>query len=180
MFKTISSFNEVELTNEPRLLVLCDIDGTILHFPDCDRFCRKLIKELFQDVSQDSPFYEKELENLKKSYVRIRAPTHTDYDGFVSMVKTINEINGKLMFLTARHSDCDSWTKRQLKQIGINPEDFVIHYTGAQLSKGEYIKRHIDLSGWKSIIFIDDYYTYIKSVKELHADIVCYKFETKQ
>lgn len=36
MFKTISSFNEVELTNKSKLLVLCDIDGTILYFPDCD------------------------------------------------------------------------------------------------------------------------------------------------
>ena len=36
--KVISSFNQVELTTNKKLLVLCDIDGTVLHFPNCDKF----------------------------------------------------------------------------------------------------------------------------------------------
>lgn len=39
------SFNQVELTPGVKPLILCDIDGTILHFPDCDNFCKELIKE---------------------------------------------------------------------------------------------------------------------------------------
>ena len=84
------------------------------------------------------------------------------------------------MFLTARHSESDSWTRRQLKQIGINPEDFEIHYSGSSITKGEYIKRHINLDGKEDVIFIDDYDSFIKSVKDLHPQIKCYKFEVQK
>lgn len=174
--KVISSFNQVELTTNKKLLVLCDIDGTVLHFPDCDRFCNELIKD-FCPNGPNEPTYNEELANLKSMYYRIREPSHTDYEGFVSMIKKINETEGKIMFLTARHLDSDSWTKKQLKQIGINPEDFKIHYTGSKITKGEYIKEHINLDGWENIIFIDDYDSYIKSVTDLHPQIKCYKFE---
>lgn len=178
MLKIISSFNEVELTKNKTLLVLCDIDGTLLHFPDCDRFCEEFVKELCPNGKND-PGYKKELENLKNMYRRIRPPIHTDYEGFVSMVKSINEMNGKLMFLTARHSNSDSWTRSQLKQIGVNPEDYEIHYSGSSMTKGEYIKRNINLDDTEEVIFIDDYDSFIKSVKDLNPDIICYKFEAK-
>lgn len=177
--KVISSFNQVELSRNKKLLVLCDIDGTLLHFPDCDRFCKEFVKEICPS-GKDDPQYDKELEQLKNMYYRVKPPTHTDYDGFVSMIKRINEIEGKLMFLTARHSESDSWTRRQLKQIGINPEDFEIHYSGSSITKGEYIKRHINLDGKEDVIFIDDYDSFIKSVKDLHPQIKCYKFEVQK
>ena len=178
MLKTISSFKEVELTNDVKTLILCDIDGTILHFPDCDNFSKEFIKEISPLVPTD-PTYNSELENIKDMYIRFRPPTHTDYDGFVSILDNIKQMEGKLVFLTARRGGCENWTKKQLKQIGINPEDFEIHYTGSVITKGEYIKRHIDLSGWEHVIFIDDYESFIKSVKDLHPQIVCYKFAVK-
>jgi len=52
---------------------------------------------------------------------------YTDYDGFVSILDNIKQMEGKLVFLTARRGDSENWTKKQLKQIGINPEDFEIH-----------------------------------------------------
>jgi hypothetical protein len=177
--KVISSFNQVELTTNKKLLVLCDIDGTVLYFPNCDKFCEDFVKEFCPNGKNDSR-YEQKLENLKNMYRRIRSPTHTDYEGFVSMVKTINEINGKLMFLTARDSVSDSWTRRQLKQIGVNPEDFEIHYSGLRMTKGEYIKRHINLDSIEDVIFIDDRDSFIKSVKDLHPQIKCYKFEVQK
>jgi hypothetical protein len=178
MSKTISSFKEVELTNSVKPLILCDIDGTILHFPDCDNFCKEFIKEICP-LGPTDPIYNSELENMKNIYMRVRPPTHTDYDGFVSILDKIKQMEGKLIFLTARHRKTDAWTKTQLKQIGIYPEDFEIHYTDSVITKGEYIKRHIDLTGWEHIIFIDDYESFIKSVQVLHPQIVCYKFEAK-
>ena len=50
MLKTISSFKEVELTNDVKTLILCDIDGTILHFPDCDNFSKEFIKEISPQI----------------------------------------------------------------------------------------------------------------------------------
>lgn len=178
MLKTISSFNQIELTKGLKPLILCDIDGTILHFPDCDNFCKEFIKEICP-LGPIDPAYNLELENMKDMYIRVRPPTHTDYDGFVSILDNIKQMEGKLVFLTARRGGCENWTKKQLKQIGINPEDFEIHYTGSVITKGEYIKRHIDLTGWEHVIFIDDYESFIKSVKVLHPQIVCYKFEAK-
>jgi ribonucleotide monophosphatase NagD (HAD superfamily) len=178
MSKTISSFKEVELTNGVKTLILCDIDGTILHFPDCDNFCKEFIKEICP-LGPTDPTYYSELENMKNMYTRVRPPTHTDYDGFVSILDNIKKMEGKLVFLTARSRESGDWTKKQLKQIGINPEDFEIHYTGSIISKGEYIQKHIDLTGWEHVIFIDDYESFIKSVKDLHPQIVCYKFEAK-
>jgi len=107
--------------------------------------------------------------------MRIKPPTHTYYEGFVSMIKTINEMNCKLMFLTERHSNSDSCTRGHLKQIGVHPEDFEIHYSGSSMTKGEYIKGHINLEGLEDVIFIDDYDSFIKSVKDLHPQIKCYK-----
>jgi hypothetical protein len=60
MLKTISSFKEVELTNDVKTLILCDIDGTILHFPDCDNFSKEFIKEISPLVPTD-PTYNSEL-----------------------------------------------------------------------------------------------------------------------
>ncbi len=178
MLKTISSFNQVELTPGVKPLILCDIDGTLLHFPDRDNFCENFIKEICPDGTND-PNYEKELDNLKNMYISIKPPSHTDYNGFISMLKKIREMEGKLMFLTARGSSADAWTKKQLKIIGVNPEDFDIHYTGNKITKGEYIKRYINLTGWENVVFIDDYESFIKTVTELHPQIVCYKFEAK-
>jgi hypothetical protein len=171
MLKTISSFSQIELTNDKKYLILCDIDETILHFPDCDRDCKELIK----DFCPKDLTYKEDLEYLQNMYRRVRNPTHTDPEGFVSMVSRINENNGKLMFLTARNATSEGLTKRQLEKIGII--DFEIHFTNATISKGEYIKRHIDLSEWENIIFIDDYDAYIKSVLNIHPQIVCYKFK---
>ena len=178
MSKTISSFKEVELTKGLKTLVLCDIDGTILHFPDCDNFCKEFIKEICP-LGPIDPTYDSELKIMKNMYTHVRPPTHTDYDGFVSILDNIKQMEGKLVFLTARRGDCENWTKKQLKQIGINPEDFEIHYTGSVITKGEYIQKHIDLTGWKHVIFIDDYESFIKSVQVLHPQIVCYKFDAK-
>lgn len=169
MSKTISSFNEVELTNGLKYLIICDIDETILHFPNCNILCESLVKEL---MLKDED-YENE---LKFYYKNIMPPKHTDHDGFYNMVKKLNETNGKLIFLTARNLESDDWTKKHLKQIGISPDEFEIHYTCNKITKGEYIKTYIDISDWKNIIFIDDYDSYIKSVKDIYPEISCYKF----
>lgn len=178
MAKIIHSFNEIQLTNNLKTLVLCDIDETVLYYPGCNIYCELLIKEFCPD-GKDDPNYDNELIDLKNTYRTINKPSHTDYEGFVSMIEKINEIDGELMFLTARGSGFHNGTKKHLKQIGVNQENFKIHYTGAKISKGEYIKRYIDLTKWEQIIFIDDYDTYLQSVMELYPEIICYKFIAK-
>jgi hypothetical protein len=172
MLNTITLFNQVELINSLKYLIICDIDDTILYFPECNKVCKEIIKNL----NLTDKDYEKDFEHLKILYKRINTPIHTDYDGFISILTKINKSNSKLIYLTARNFTSDILTKKHLKQIGVSPDNFDIHYTNSQISKGEYIKRYIDLSIWENIIFIDDNDTNIKSVKDIHPQIVCYKF----
>lgn len=176
MYKKISSFNQVELKADEKYLIICDIDDTILHFPECNKICSKILN----DMCRKEEDYEKDLKYLKTVYRSAIKPTHTDYDGFSSMLGKIKETNSKLIFLTARNFQSDNLTKTQLKQIGLFPDDLPIHYTGSKISKGEYIKTHMDLSVWTNIIFIDDNDNYIKTVTDIHPQIICYKFVIKE
>jgi len=174
IYETISSFDGIKLTN--KTLVLCDIDDTIMHYPQCDEKCKEIVKDL-KAMGLNGEDLMKELIEIRQIYKRINPPSHTDYDGFVSMSNKVSELNGKLLFITARDKLSESWTEKQLKQIGIDPLKYDIHYVGTQISKGEYIKLYIDLTDWDSVIFIDDYESYIKSVLDVHPEIKCYKFE---
>jgi hypothetical protein len=173
-YETITSFNEVKLTN--KTLVLCDIDDTIMHYPECDEKCKEIVKDL-KEMGLNGEDLMKELIEIRQIYKRVKPPSHTDYDGFVSMLNKLSELNGKLLFITARNKGSEYWTKKQLNQIGIDSEKYDIHYVGTEISKGDYIKLYIDLSDWDNVIFIDDYVSFIKSVLDLHPEIKCYKFE---
>lgn len=177
MIHTISSFTQINL-DKPRTLVLCDIDDTILHFPERDKFCKEIADDFYPNGIHDKTYYA-ELKKLKEMYVLIKEPKHTDYSGFVSMVNTLKATNGQLMFLTARHVDSDKWTRRQLRKLGINPDEFYIHYTCAMMSKGDYIKQNISFTHWSATVFIDDFDPYIQSVRDICPDITCYKFQAK-
>ena len=174
MVTTISSFNQINL-GKSNTLVLCDIDDTILHFPERDTFCKNIVDDFYPNGFHAS--YNDELKKLKEMYILIKEPTHTDYSGFVSMMKTLKANNGQFMFLTARHIDSDKWTRKQLRLLGLNTSDFIIHYTGAVMSKGDYIKQNIFYKNWTNTLFIDDYDPYIQSVATVCPEIICYKFK---
>lgn len=173
MSKEISSFNELNYCKNQKLLVLCDIDNTILYFPNCDQDCKEIIKEIC-DIND--PDYEKVLKELKEKYMCIKSPNHTDYKGFVSLVDGLIEKGGKLIFITARGISANQYTRKHMFSIGINPDDFEIHYVGKKIPKGIYIKNNIDKEGYDNIIFIDDNEQYIRSVIDFNPEIECYKF----
>ena len=49
MTTTISSFTQLNL-DKPRTLVLCDIDDTILHFPERDTFCKEIVDDFYPNA----------------------------------------------------------------------------------------------------------------------------------
>ncbi len=177
MFTTISSFNQIEIKKK-NTLVLCDIDDTLLYYPDCDKKCQEILKDMFTiDKNLD---YNLELINLKNMYKQINSPSHTDYIGFTNLIKKLEKTEGTLMYLTARSECYDKITKCHLKKIDIDKYNFKIHYTNNEISKGEYIKKFINLDEWEEIIFIDDYPSYIESVYNLFPQIKCYNFVVKK
>ena len=109
-------------------------------------------------------------------YKHVHKPTPTDNDGFINMMNKISMTNSKLMFLTARTKNYDKTTQKQFNDINILSYDYGIHYTEAKITKGEYIKQNINIEEWDEVIFIDDYLSYIQSVKTLFPQIKCYNF----
>lgn len=175
MIITISSFKDVILTKE-KTLVLCDIDDTVLHWPDCDYECQKILDSDYNICLETKEDYEIYCRDLIYTYKHINNPIHTDFIGFVSMIQKLKINNSKLVFLTARNKDYSKGTKKHLTQIGLNCDEFDIHYTGSIITKGEYIQNFINLNEWNDVIFIDDSENNINSVINLHPQIRCYKF----
>lgn len=176
MNKQISSFNEIQIT-KTNTLILCDIDNTVLYYPDCVNKCLEIMKD-FNNNFPDEEFH-KEFNDICNIYKTINKPTHTDYDGYINMVNKIKEYSGKLLFLTARNNLSHNRTKKKLLDIGILCNNNDIHYTNNTITKGEYIKNNINVNEWDEIIFIDDYLSYIKSVSDIFPQIICYNFIVK-
>jgi hypothetical protein len=175
---TISSFNEIVLKPNLKPLIICDIDDTII-CPD------KGVEYFFNLIKKDFPYepipwIQKEaieLSNLSRCLNKLH---HTDYDGFISLVNRVNNLNGKLVFLTARHEKYIAETKKDFEQIGLNYDDFKVYYTNNEISKGEYIYNKIHLSPYESLIFIDDRDICISSVADWVPYFNCYKFSYKK
>jgi hypothetical protein len=175
MTEKIVSFDQVELTKD-KTLILCDIDDTIFHYPNRDEICNNIFKEFYSDLELSVDECRKELNYLRGMYKILKDPEHTDYVGFVSLLKRLDSQNGKLVLLTARDEGCNDITKADIETIGLNSNDFEIYYTSNRISKGEYIKKNIDISEWDDVIFIDDNQVNIQSVLYFFPAIRCYMF----
>jgi hypothetical protein len=101
--------------------------------------------------------------------------TPTDYHGFMRLVQRVRDLGGELKFLTARSKMGEYYTRIHFNQIGIDYNQFKVHYTNAG-PKGKYILENIPLRGYNEVIFIDDNDGFIHSVKSHHPEIQCYKF----
>jgi hypothetical protein len=80
----------------------------------------------------------------------------TDYAGFERMLLKIREMEGcELVFLTARNPRTVDFTAKNFVQIGLVPEEHIVHFSDTT-PKGEYTKSRIDLRPYRKIVFIDD------------------------
>ena len=182
MFIPINSFNDVKL-GDPNTLVICDIDETLLYWKKKPEDFYQMVRDDFATILSD--YTEEEMKKEAVSWLQIykcmHSPIMTDVIGFNNLKNNINLLsNSKIIFLTARTNNVETnnkFTRNNFKSIGLEYDDYHIHYTDNKISKGEYIKEHIDLNGYDEIIFIDDYESYIKNVKDIFPNISCYKFE---
>jgi hypothetical protein len=178
MFSPINTFNDVKLLNQ-NTLVICDIDETLFYWKKRPQDFHQIIIEDFPDYTQKQ--VEEEAIDWLNMYRRMTQPSMTDSDGFNNLRKKIESLpNSKIIFLTARNncqSDDNKYTRKHFESNKLNYDDFAIHYTDNKISKGEYIKNNIKLDGYRDIIFIDDYVSYIKTVNDALPNIICYKFE---
>ena len=173
MAKPISSFREIDLVEGKRTLILCDIDETLLTWD-------KKSSDFYNEVSKTNinTSTMKLILLAHSQYTTYRCtvpPKATDIEGFCDLLSRNSTTPGsKLMFLTARTAS--HHTADDFKHLGLEYKYFDVHYTANKISKGEYIKRYINLSKYDDVIFIDDQPNYIHSVLLEVPVVRCYLF----
>jgi len=174
MANLIHSFKDVVITKE-NPLVICDIDDTILAYTHNYQYFYNQAKIISPEASP-----QELLQQAEDDYYFHRImnkPFHTDYEGFLQMSKKVEELNGEIMFVTARHTCSIEITKKHFYQINLDYDSYNVYYTCYPVtSKGEYIQKYIDISGKGEIIFIDDQDFNLFNVKAMNPYIQCYKF----
>ena len=180
----ISSFAHIPI--ECSTLVICDIDDTVLHFPERDADCRKAAAGLYSSAPgtntlTNSSAKEEDLRMLRNMYCAIKHPEHTDFAGFNDFLRRLEEHGGHMVFLTARSKSDEAFTRGHLNSVGIDAGKFQILFTDNATSKGEFIRVRfaplgLPLNQWKSAVFIDDRLENIASVQQLCHGIKCYQF----
>jgi len=116
--------------------------------------------------------------NIFNTCLSVGLIKQTDEEGFNLMLDKINSLNGKLIFLTARGSLSHDKTIKDLEKVGLKDlEQYEIHYTCNEISKGDYIYKHHLLEGYNQHIFIDDYPHFLESAARIFPDMNCYLFK---
>jgi hypothetical protein len=180
-FRVINSFNDVKLFDY-KPLVICDIDHTFIRCTYDLEYFRKIVNYDYNIMfnrftTNDDIDINKESIDLMNTAYNNGFVKQTDPDGFNNMLRKIEQLGGKFMFLTARGFEYHKKTINDLKIAGLNnPENFIIHYTNNAISKGEYIQKNNLINGYEHISFIDDYPSFISSVHRLFPQINCYLF----
>jgi hypothetical protein len=65
MNKQISSFNDIQITKK-KTLVLCDIDNTVLYYPDYNNKCLEIMKKINNHFIGEE--FNKDFNNLCNMY----------------------------------------------------------------------------------------------------------------
>ena len=178
--RVIKTFNDVKLDDNCKPLVICDIDHTFIRCSyGLDHF-RKILNDDVNSLPNTVTIgldLDKEAVDLMNTAYNMGFVKQTDPDGFNNMLQKIEQLGGKLIFLTARGIVSHEKTVKDLKRAGFeHPENFDIHYTNSEMTKGEYLKKTNLTDGYEHISFIDDYPSFIASVHHHFPNIQCYLF----
>lgn len=178
MITEINYFSDIPFLDNKKTLVICDIDDTLLYFDKDFRYFYYFIKENMINLDENNVISEAiRLNNL---YLNTNYAKPTDYYGFNKMM---NNVNIKIIFLTARHEISIDLTKKNFYHVGLNYDDFNVYYTNfetSKINKGDYLLMNFfDFSHYEDILFIDDSDFCLESVSRLFPEIRCYKFIRK-
>jgi len=172
----IDTFKTIDLPNGKKPIVICDIDLTFIRPTENYIDIYNQMKHLYSDPKELNQLVIDML-NASVNYGMVK---HTDYEGFQKMLERINLLGGKFLFLTARSAIFHEKTINDLKTAGLqNPEEFEIHYTANEITKGQYILTHNLLLGYDHYVFIDDYPHFLESALQIYPDMNGYLFKYK-
>jgi len=172
----IRSFDEVG-QNTTNALFLIDIDDTTLCY-------ERSYYDFTAEVRRCNPMWADDACRtaactLYMEYIRNNKPRHTDFSGFCRLLNRSKQTNSCVMFLTARHKLSEAHTARDFGLIGLDYNHFKVHYTNNEITKGEYILKHIDMTRYDEVVFVDNDADFIKSVETVCPHIKCYQFNCR-
>jgi predicted secreted acid phosphatase len=172
----INTFKTIGFDNSKKPIVICDIDHTFIRSEfDYSYYMNRIKNSINNKVHLNRAIMCMIEKSMKLGHVK-----QTDKEGFLSMLQKVKLLGGKLVFLTARSQLSHKKTIGDLKRAGLeHPEHFEIHYTGNEITKGEYIQKHNLLKDYDHSIFIDDFSHFLKSALKLYPDMNCYLFKYK-
>ena len=177
MFTEINTFDNVLLFLE-NSLIICDIDNTLLHFPDLNQ---SNYDEIFKynNMLTNNSSLALNYTNIHWNQIILHSNAkHTDLNGFTKLISRIYNLKSNLCFLTARSGSPENidFTKNNFLQIGLDYNLFPVIYS-SMTPKGDFIKSNINLNEYSQIIFIDDLDFNLQNVySNFGSRIQCYKF----
>lgn len=172
----INSFKSVVFDTSKNPLVICDIDHT---FIKCAFDFHKVYSFLGGGIKYNPAYivlHHDTIDFMSRAYNE-GFVMQSDPEGFKSMLEKVENMGGKLIFLTARGVGSHEKTMSDLTRAGLDRLDrFEFHYTNNQISKGEYLKRLGIVSKFEHVSFIDDNQLFLASVYKIFPQINCYLF----
>jgi predicted secreted acid phosphatase len=172
----IDSFFSIQFDDTKKPIVICDIDHTFLR-------PKYSYNEYYNQMNKNN-YNFLDIHNAIKRLLEVSMETgnikQSDPNGFAYMIQKTKELNGKLIFLTARTKFVHNRTVEDLQKVGLNTaEEYEIHYTNNEVSKAEYIKQNQLLRGYNHWIFIDDRVDWLSGALHLYPSMDCYLFKYK-
>lgn len=173
----INSFKSVAFEENKKPLVICDIDHTLIK---CAFDFHKIYSFLGGGVKYNPDYlvlHQDTVDFINRAYNN-GFVMQTDPEGFKAMLEKVENMGGKLIFLTARGRGFHQKTINDLSNAGLNGLDrFELHYTNNEISKGEYLKKLGIVSQFEHVSFIDDNISFLASVYTIFPQINCYLFK---
>lgn len=172
---SIRTFRNVDL-QYGSLLVL-DIDETILKYSG---ICEQWWKEHFDtNYAKYGNYDDADNACVKdwQEHIKYEYPVHTDEDGFFDLIERANNLNCKVIIVTARDHGIKNITYEHLHHLGIRDIDV---YFASGGNKGHMIDNVMgnEIHNYKYISFVDDKDYNLTDVKNHFGDkVICYKFE---
>lgn len=176
VFPQIRSFSEI-VVHPVKTLVLMDIDKTVLKYNKDFNYFYEETRKIFNDDTTLVQTIRDDANEMWRLYsiIQYHDISHTDEEGFRGFIDRLTA-SSEMMYLTARTASMDDITKQQFDLLGISDIERVVHYTNNKLTKGEYIDKFINLSGYEDIIFVDDNTLELWTVWCQYPNIRCYQF----
>ena len=170
----INTFKTILFNENKKPIVICDIDHTFLRPQRNYSDIYNQIKPDFSDIRELDKFAKQ----MYDACINVGLVKQTDNEGFIQMLERIKQLGGKFLFLTARSSLAHDKTIKDFIKCGLeNPEQYEIHYTGNEITKGHYIKKNNLLHGYDHHIFIDDFPHFLESALQIYPNMDCYLFK---